>query len=542
MSGGPTTSMTIARAGAGFPAPARLSALSGGVAVGLLAAALAAIGAAPVVRAHGETVTTDPAPGSVVGAAPAAVTVTVSAPLAPGSEIQVLDAGFRRVDAGPTRLDPAVPARMAVDLALVGPGDYTVQWTALDADDGHRTAGSFVFQVADVQVATGAPADAALGAGGVAPADNAPEPGAVAPAGDVSRAGVAHPRATVADSATADPAPAPGGSDRAAFIAILVVFLATTAAAARRRRAVHAGWLLGLALAAGSATACAAPATITPPSALPGGGPTPAGLAGMSTAESGGVPAQIVIASSDLAVGRQRFAFGILDAAGALVQDADVVVTFFKLIDEDAVPVQALPATFYPSRLAAAGLYVVYTEFDAAGTWGAEIASALPDGTAAPPQRVRFTVAQLSAAPAVGETPPALANRTLTTEPDLARLTSDPVPDVELYRLTVDEARASGKPTVVLFATPNLCQSKVCGPVLDEIKQLKATWGDRVNFIHIEVYKSFDPLVYDDAMAAWNLQTEPWVFVLGRDGKVAERMEGSVTTAELEPFIERVTE
>ncbi len=524
---------TNARAGAGSPAPARISALPAAVAAAVAAAALATAALSPApARAHGDTVTTAPAPGSVVAAAPAAVTVTVSTPLAAGSEITVLDAGFRRVDAGPTRLDAAAPARMAVDLVPVGPGDYTVQWTALDAQDGHRTAGSFVFQVAPPP--TAAPAAVSAEAE-VSPADASPVDGAPMDADPE--------RGPPADAAPADADPTNGGRSPGTFVAIVVVLLATAAAAARRRGAFGAWWI-GLALCAAGATACAGPATVTPANLAPGGAaaPTPAGLSDIPTAAAGGVPTQIVIASSDLAVGRQRFAFGMLDAAGALVQDADVVVTFFKLIDEDAVPVDALPATFYPSRLAAAGLYVVYTDFDAAGTWGAEIAATLPDGATPPAQRVRFTVAQLSASPAVGETPPALANRTLATEPDLTRLTSDPAPDLDLYRMTVDEARASGKPTVVVFATPNLCQSKVCGPVLDEVKQLKRTWADRVNFIHIEVYKSFDPLVYDDAMAAWSLQTEPWVFVLGRDGKVAERMEGSVTAEELEPFIQRAAE
>jgi hypothetical protein len=75
---------------------------------------------------------------------------------------------------------------------------------------------------------------------------------------------------------------------------------------------------------------------------------------------------------------------------------------------------------------------------------------------------------------------------------------------------------------------------------MDEVKALKARWGDRFNFIHVEVYQSFDPLVYADAMAAWGLATEPWVFVLDADGRVAERLEGSATAAEIEPILARV--
>lgn len=259
------------------------------------------------------------------------------------------------------------------------------------------------------------------------------------------------------------------------------------------------------------------------------------GVGALATAGAGGKVAQAIIASTDLATGRQRFAFALLDADGGLIQDAEAELTLFHIDGEVATAVAQQMATFYPSRLEPAGVYVAYHDFDRPGVWGASI-----DTGEGEPLRVRFTVAEKSAGPAVGEDPPPLANRTSATEPEMARLTSDPHPDPELYRMTVDEARASGKPSVVVFATPGFCQSKICGPVLDEIKALKADWGDRFNFIHIEVYGSFDPLELDPAMAAWGLQTEPWVFVLDANGRVAERLEGSATAAEVEPILERL--
>jgi hypothetical protein len=143
----------------------------------------------------------------------------------------------------------------------------------------------------------------------------------------------------------------------------------------------------------------------------------------------------------------------------------------------------------------------------------------------------------------VGEAPPPTANKTApatASASDLAAITSDPAPDPGLYALTVDEARTSGKPTVIVFATPAFCQTELCGPIVDEIKHVKAEWGDRVNFIHIEVYDAFDPLVVSPLMASWGLSTEPWVFVLDADGNVSARLEGNVTAAELVPVIENL--
>jgi hypothetical protein len=256
---------------------------------------------------------------------------------------------------------------------------------------------------------------------------------------------------------------------------------------------------------------------------------------------AGTVPAQVAIASSDLAKGHERFAFSILDPAGALLKDAKAQVTFFHLDGDVASPVARQDAPFYPAKLEPAGLYVVYQDFDRAGPWGAEITAKLPDGRSILAQRVRFTVAEKPQGVGVGAMPPPTANRTLATEPDLARLTSDAQPDPDLYRMTVDQAVKSGRPTVVLFSTPAYCQSRVCGPVTDEVKAAKKQYGDRVNFIHIEVYKSFDPLVLADEMGTWGLKTEPWVYVLDKTGRVAERLEGSVTAAELAPILDRLT-
>ena len=49
------------------------------------------------------------------------------------------------------------------------------------------------------------------------------------------------------------------------------------------------------------------------------------------------------------------------------------------------------------------------------------------------------------------------------------------------------------KPVALLFATPQLCQSRVCGPVVDVGLQLRARYGDQVDFIHQEVYTDNDP-------------------------------------------------
>jgi peroxiredoxin len=49
-----------------------------------------------------------------------------------------------------------------------------------------------------------------------------------------------------------------------------------------------------------------------------------------------------------------------------------------------------------------------------------------------------------------------------------------------------------------------------------------------------EVYKAFGPpLVYADEIGEWGLLSEPWTFVLDKEGKVAHKFGGPVSPREL---------
>jgi glutathione peroxidase-family protein len=62
---------------------------------------------------------------------------------------------------------------------------------------------------------------------------------------------------------------------------------------------------------------------------------------------------------------------------------------------------------------------------------------------------------------------------------------------------------------------------------------------ENVRFIHVEVFEGNDPAKgYNRWMKEWSLKTEPWTFLVGANGKIAERFEGTVSTLELEEAIE----
>jgi hypothetical protein len=144
--------------------------------------------------------------------------------------------------------------------------------------------------------------------------------------------------------------------------------------------------------------------------------------------------------------------------------------------------------------------------------------------------------------PAVGDPAPRVNTPTLASVGGDATKISTRVPPAEdLLRTNLADVLGK-KPVVLVFATPQLCVSRVCGPVVDVAEQVKAGVGDKVAFIHQEIYndnevsKGFRPQV-----TAYHLPTEPWTFVIDSAGKVSARFEGAMSVGELQRAVAKVT-
>jgi len=135
---------------------------------------------------------------------------------------------------------------------------------------------------------------------------------------------------------------------------------------------------------------------------------------------------------------------------------------------------------------------------------------------------------------AVGARAPRSETPTLATEP-AARITTSRPPDLPLLRYSVAGSLAAHKPFVVTFATPKFCTSRTCGPVVDVVEAARRRFAARgIRFIHVEVFQDNNPTRgYNRWMQQWGLASEPWVFLVGRDGRVQAKFEGSVSEAEL---------
>jgi hypothetical protein len=97
------------------------------------------------------------------------------------------------------------------------------------------------------------------------------------------------------------------------------------------------------------------------------------------------------------------------------------------------------------------------------------------------------------------------------------------------------------KPVVLTFSTPQLCQSKVCGPVTDIVAEVQAKYGDKASFIHQEVYQDNDVSKgLRPQLVTYKLRTEPWTYVIDRHGVVSTRFEGAFSPGELERAVQKV--
>jgi hypothetical protein len=262
----------------------------------------------------------------------------------------------------------------------------------------------------------------------------------------------------------------------------------------------------------------------------------------------------IVNSDSELAVGENRFMVGLLSQDNEEVSGAEVAFRFFKLDDgqqelrgeAEATPIAVEKSythkhedgTVETHGAGKSGVYVANVEFDEAGEWGVEVTATIGDKTYNP-IGVGFNVLQETGSVPVGAPAPLSHQPTLDDVADVAEIdTSDP-PIPEMHALSIAEAVTSGRPTVIVFATPAFCLSRICGPTKQVVDELYDSYKDGANFVHVEPYdieraRNGEGLFPIEASEQWGLESEPWVFLVDSDGTVAAKFEAVVSYEELE--------
>lgn len=260
----------------------------------------------------------------------------------------------------------------------------------------------------------------------------------------------------------------------------------------------------------------------------------------------GGGP-QVAPATTDYVPGRNRVAFGLIEHDGTLIYGNTAVYVarseHAKAIGPFLAPADSLqvrPA--FRSETSAGdedvtGVYHADVRLPGTGRWllltVTRSGEELLGGAAAVVARNRSPV------PAVGDPAPRIHTPTLASVGgDVAKIDTR-VPPSRLHDVDFFDV-VGRRPVALLFATPALCRSRVCGPVADEAVQLQTAYGDRMTFIHNEVYVDNDPSKgLRPQLRAFGLTSEPWLFVIDAHGRVAARLEGAFGIDEFRAAIER---
>jgi hypothetical protein len=244
--------------------------------------------------------------------------------------------------------------------------------------------------------------------------------------------------------------------------------------------------------------------------------------------------------------GTNRYAFALTTGSGAFVYAPTAIYVASSpgapakgpfLAPAD--PMSVLPQYRSKQNSGPGGIQAIYAANVPVPKAGTYFVLALTKG----PSGLIGATGELAAAPStqipgVGQRPPDIATDTAATVHGNEALLTTRLPPEHMAAASFDQVLGK-KPVALLFSTPQLCISRVCGPVTDVAVQLQQKFGNKVDFIHQEVYVDNQPSKgLRPQLKAFHLRTEPWLFAVNRQGKIVARLEGAFGTTELNQAIQ----
>jgi hypothetical protein len=296
-----------------------------------------------------------------------------------------------------------------------------------------------------------------------------------------------------------------------------------------------------------------APAATATPSSGPAPGAPPTTIARLS---SDATPLNLLDTGGTVRPGPNVFSFDLLTGSGLVTGGSPQVWIAQSKTDRAIGP---FIATWYPftgyeacqdrsPKTSLPGTYAVLISVPSAGQW---FVAAVVENSG----RRQVGVGDPKAKPPTGITaikgpvPAHVGTRAISVPTPVAttigqaRQIDTRDPPSPLHYISLDQALTNGKPTVVAFATPLLCESMLCGPVVDEVLLAYQRIGrDRANFIHVEEFLPGPTLTpppprlenQSAAFKAWGFETEPWVVIIDKEGVIRDRFEGPVAAPQIE--------
>lgn len=207
-------------------------------------------------------------------------------------------------------------------------------------------------------------------------------------------------------------------------------------------------------------------------------------------------------------------------------------------------PIGPFSAVFHGEGLGDRGVYVARIAFPTEGSW-IMVVEAEPDGVSEPLYGVAGQqVGQQTQMPRAGDEAISVATPTFDdprgVDP-ICTLTDGPC---SMHAISLDDALATDRPTVLILATPAYCSSALCGPEVEILDELSTEFGERGNFVHIELLKDNEtetverwaqapnPSLFSPGATAWRVTQEPAIYFIDAAGTIRQRIIGPFDKAE----------
>ena len=243
--------------------------------------------------------------------------------------------------------------------------------------------------------------------------------------------------------------------------------------------------------------------------------------------------------------GLNRYAFGLSDRTNAFVYAPSAVYIATSPDAPAAGPFQApadpmaIARRFRSSQAdpdAVKAVYDAELPLPHTGVYAILVLTRTAHGLIASSSQI--AVAASSRIPGVGQRPPAIATDTLASVHGDVKLLTTRIPPDDMYAVSFDQVLGK-RPVALLFSTPALCVSRVCGPVTDIMVALEHEFAGRITFIHEEVYVGNDPSKgLRPQLTAFRLHTEPWLYTINANGVIAARLDGAFGVQEARAALE----
>lgn len=239
-----------------------------------------------------------------------------------------------------------------------------------------------------------------------------------------------------------------------------------------------------------------------------------------------------------LVPGEVRLPISLAQQSGIITTDSDFKfpeTLSAKIVDlsTDKVVIENISAKLHGAEISLP-YYPFYAKIAAAGNYVLIVSGGPQDGAAfSVLERNQVLVPKTGDSLSSFDTP--TFDNALGVDPICTR---QPKP-CPFHEVTLSAALKLGLPVAYLVGTPSHCSTGTCSPALDGLIEVATRVGNRVAFVHAEVYADKAATVIAPAVKALGLTFEPTLFIVDANSKVVQRLDAVFDSLEITEALKR---